>query len=632
MQNHNDTTQSQPPWIPLRAVVTPLLKDNLQYLSAFDAEFFEKIKNNQGAEELLLQEFGGFVRCKTQSDPSRWIFGENHPRQELAAIQTRLKMISRDAGLVIFLGTSTGYALRIAADALLKNPRTTVLVIEPSAARLRSAMLVFDMRNALASGRYHLAIGEDDIATVLQSINQYNLWGREKVYAYFSNPEDQQAKYHNFLDQYNAGSDKEHQKSAEVIECLRQNAAQKNEKTVERVMLFECWGEFPQGLHIRSIEKALRQRGVDVKTVALQGHRFDMHEADYRRFYIRSLLANLKDFQPDLIISYAYHAPQIVGQEIFEALGVPWVQAASNFAYYDRRYYQNEYSAIAERKLMPAYIERGAPNPFFVPIMANYSEDQPVQTSRRYPIVFVGNPLGLPKEDEQRFRTKMLKRSQLWNAILHAEQELSNFDLQLNLFDYLEANPMPQVENEQEYYDIFRYLLCQCTAARRRILLECIADKGLALFGNWADNAEDSALKNCYQRYLPIAEEPALFNEGHIFVNIHSVGNVTSPNMRYFNVAGMGGFLISDGDFSQFLEPGKEMIRYQSVNELAEQVTYYLEHIDEADRIREQGQKRIARQWTYSNWLDMIFEKVGLACSSMVGRASPTHHKPPVVN
>jgi spore maturation protein CgeB len=52
--------------------------------------------------------------------------------------------------------------------------------------------------------------------------------------------------------------------------------------------------------------------------------------------------------------------------------------------------------------------------------------------------------------------------------------------------------------------------------------------------------------------------------------------------------------------------------RKQSNQELAEQVAYYLEHIDEADPIREQDKKRVALQWTYSNWIDMILEKIGM--------------------
>ncbi|MBZ0258507.1 glycosyltransferase, partial [bacterium] len=96
------------------------------------------------------------------------------------------------------------------------------------------------------------------------------------------------------------------------------------------------------------------------------------------------------------------------------------------------------------------------------------------------------------------------------------------------------------------------------------------------------------------------------FKRGAIFMNIHSTGHLTGPNMRFFNVAGMGGFLLSDGAFSEFLEPGKEYAPFHSLNEAVQQVEFYFAHPEQMNEIRQQAWQRVKRDWTYQNWLDWM--------------------------
>ncbi|MDX9755869.1 MAG: glycosyltransferase [bacterium] len=108
-------------------------------------------------------------------------------------------------------------------------------------------------------------------------------------------------------------------------------------------------------------------------------------------------------------------------------------------------------------------------------------------------------------------------------------------------------------------------------------------------------------------------EETKALSAGHIFVNIHSIGHVTGPNMRFFNVAGLGGFQISDGPlFRRYLEPGEETVYYSSEEEFVDGVRFYLQNVPAAEAIRAQAQERVRRDWTYSNWLDQVFALLNL--------------------
>lgn len=611
----NQSSHSTPtPWVPLRTVVTPVLKKNIEYLSIFDPTLCKQIKANAGNEELLAQEAQGLIRYRTLDEPARWIFGETSPRSELAALGDKLRRVPREAPLMVLLGTAAGYAIRLFAEPFLKNPESVLLAIDTSAARMRCGLIHTDIRPVLRSGRFHWRIGGTGLDDIFAAIDDLNLWRRNPVFLLDPMDGNWVETLRRFQLEYAERSSIYERRRTQTIERIRSRRDQPENKEIHRVLLLDCWKHFPQGLHIQSIRNAFQRRGMKTQMLELDGVRIDLFEAPYRRLQERSLLDTLDAFQPDLIVSYAYHAPHILGRELFEAVGRPWLQIVSNFAFYDRTYYENEYSAIAECRLIPDYQKRGAAHPFFVPLMANYTAEQPAPTSRRYPVVFVGNPFSTPPEEAEQFRQRFEGRPALWEAVHSAIAEVGDFDRGYNLFDYLEANPLPQVRDDREYYDLFRHVLCATAEKRRRTLLEQIAGKGLALFGNWEAAVKDSPLQPCFQRYLPIQEEPALFSEGHIFVNIHTAANLSSPNMRFFNVAGMGGFLLSDGNFSDFLEPGKEMACFDSVADFVEKVRYYIAHPDETDAIRERGLARIRRDWTYDQWIDWVFKEIGIHC------------------
>jgi hypothetical protein len=270
---------------------------------------------------------------------------------------------------------------------------------------------------------------------------------------------------------------------------------------------------------------------------------------------------------------------------------------------------------LIEENLIPYFKKRGAPRPFFVPIMADYTADQPTPTTRQAPIVFVGNSLGLAEPAVQEFMQRWRGRERLAQVIRQAEAELSVLDPAKNLYQCMDETEFPQLESEEEEYAIFRYLLCQGSAARRTRLLESIAGLGLQLFGgDWNTYLpQNSPLRQCYRGYLPMQEEPKTFSTGHIFVNIHSVGHVTGPNMRFFNVAGMGGFQITDGpEFSRYLELDTEAVFFASAEEFVEKVQTYRHRYQEADEIRANGQARTRRDWTYDRWVEMVFSQLNV--------------------
>ncbi|MDP8245271.1 MAG: glycosyltransferase [Candidatus Hinthialibacter antarcticus] len=593
---------NNPTWLPLHEFNTALFTANLKFLNAFGSKITTQVQFPTNDEDIQVQSLGTLVAARSLKNPDQWIFGQS-PAQEIAAIRNAMQSIPPDSELAVLIGSKAGYAAGPMASLLQQRPRLRVVVLEPSTERMRLCLSTNDLRDAIRTGRFIVAITPDREAGLWRTIDDNSLWNAQSPCCIVFDDAVDESIVERFQADYPHRSQAAQSKRSEILSSLKQTA-ENSKQPIERVLLFDCWPGAPQQAHIEAMQKALNARNIQNRVIQLKGFRFDQRLGEYRRELEHTLLNTLDEFRPELIASYAYHAPQIMAPDLFDAVGAPWVQVVSNIAYYDREYYDNEICAVIDRRLISIYEQRGAPQAAFVPIMADYVADAPTPTCGELPIVFVGNSLGLQSAERDHWLQVWKPRERAFNAINEAERALSEFDLQLNLYDYLEQNPIPDL-GEDESYQAFRYLLCQSTAARRMQILERLADKGLHVYGNWR-RPPNSPLTSCLHGPLPMEQEQTLFKRGAIFINIHSTGHLTGPNMRFFNIAGMGGFQLSDGAFDEFLEPGKEYASYQSLDEAVQKVEFYLQHPEQMNDIRQQAWQRVQRDWTYNNWLDWV--------------------------
>ncbi|MBD3267205.1 glycosyltransferase [bacterium] len=603
------------PWVPLSSLDTPALRNNQACIKTLAPELQAIVAKAGQAESLVLQQDKGTVRCRAESPSPEWIVGERDSQEDVQDIRNLVQSIPPETRLLVLHGNAAGYVLAHMLTQFQQNPALRIVVYEPTAARVLACLALVDLSSALQTGRLHFVVGPSRLENLMQGIHQYGLLDHDPVYL-LNAPEIKEAiPQETFRTQYQNASKKVKKQSAEIFSAFQQRKESVQQETIERVLLLDCWPGAPGEAHLRAIQTALESRGVQTQYHVLNRYQIEAFDEEYRRVIQPQILTLLHRFAPQMVISYGYHAPKFIKEEWYEASNAIWLQAVSNIAYHDTVYYENEKTALIEENLIPYFLKRGAGCAFFVPIMADYVTPQPARTNRRAPIVFVGNSLGLTQHAVAEFMQQWKGRDRLIQSIREAEADVSAFHPHKNLYQCMKDFGFTQLESAEEEYCIFRYLLCQGSASRRKNLLERIAHLGLHLFGgDWPGYLpKDSPLHSCFQGYLPMKDEHKAFGVGHIFVNIHSIGHVTGPNMRFFNVAGMGGFQITDGNhFQRYLEPGTEAVFYESGDEFVEKVEYYLNHIAEADTMREQGQNRVRADWTYSRWVEMVFDRVNV--------------------
>lgn len=83
---------------------------------------------------------------------------------------------------------------------------------------------------------------------------------------------------------------------------------------------------------------------------------------------------------------------------------------------------------------------------------------------------------------------------------------------------------------------------------------------------------------------------------------------------RVFEVPACGGFLLTQPaeNLHDYLKPGHDCATFEAIDDLVEQVRYYLEHEDERSAIANQGYQRTLVEHTYAARFDSIFEQAGV--------------------
>lgn len=597
------------PWIPLESLNTPVRQQNLNFLQTCEHELFALIQSTPLQEKLWLQRINQFIHCRTSSIPPVWIAGDQDIQEEMNRVKKKIQEAGQTKSIFIIIGSHAGYNVAAVMPLFLANEDLRIVVIEPTVDRILACLSLVDLQQAMASGRMHFIVSPIHEAEMVRQLHSFNLWNCGEVHVFRSSEIQEPINIESLKQLFKDEIVQAQQKRNE----LKQAIAGIKGNEIKKLLFVNCWHNAPGEVHIKAIEQCLQKRGIETQSVLVNRYRFSYNGLEFRRVLERRILDAIQQFQPDVVLSFAYHAPQFVSHQIFESLGIKWVQVVTNVAHFDEEQYPGEYTFLLEKHLIPVFMQRGYHRIQHLPLAADYTAEQPVQSNHQMPVVFVGNSFGLPQQSIQDLFKLWKEKTQLLLYVKEAEIELGDFDKQRHIYEYMEKNPIPQVETEKEKYDVFRYIYCQATAQRRITVLEKLAPLGLVLFGgDWNGVLPpNSPIRPCLQGVLPVHQEPEIFRYGSIFINQHTIGHVTGPNMRFFNVPGMGAFQISDANcFDVFFQPDEEAVFVRSVDEYVDQVQYYLSHKKEMDAIRMAGYERVKRDWTYHRWIDRLFKMI----------------------
>jgi spore maturation protein CgeB len=129
----------------------------------------------------------------------------------------------------------------------------------------------------------------------------------------------------------------------------------------------------------------------------------------------------------------------------------------------------------------------------------------------------------------------------------------------------------------------------------------------------WSLNSQVGRLVQNKNKRVDPSDIVKIYNAGKINLNLHSskfhegvnpVGDFVNP--RTFEIAACGGFQLVDerSELGELMEPGIEVITFNSIDNLCEKIEYFLVHEDEAKLIASRGKKRVLDEHTIQHRME----------------------------
>ncbi|MDR0220561.1 MAG: glycosyltransferase, partial [Lachnospiraceae bacterium] len=103
-----------------------------------------------------------------------------------------------------------------------------------------------------------------------------------------------------------------------------------------------------------------------------------------------------------------------------------------------------------------------------------------------------------------------------------------------------------------------------------------------------------------------------VFHLSKINLNISLRSIETGTPLRVFDVMSVGGFMLSNyqRELEDLFEVDKEIVLYESLEEMKEKIAYYLGHEDERKRIALAGWEKVKKHYSYPRVLEKMIAVV----------------------
>lgn len=150
----------------------------------------------------------------------------------------------------------------------------------------------------------------------------------------------------------------------------------------------------------------------------------------------------------------------------------------------------------------------------------------------------------------------------------------------------------------------------------RHFLIRRMIDAGIGnidLYGSRPPRWADQVVKETYRSKFIVKEEKSrIFGESLACINSTSMSEGNSLNCRTFEIAGAAGLQIMEyrQAVEDCFEPGKEILTFQSIEELKELLVRYRRDVRESEAIRNAGWKRANSEHTYAHRLQTIITRI----------------------
>jgi spore maturation protein CgeB len=147
---------------------------------------------------------------------------------------------------------------------------------------------------------------------------------------------------------------------------------------------------------------------------------------------------------------------------------------------------------------------------------------------------------------------------------------------------------------------------------RKKILNELAKYYKVTLY-TWSKTKID--VLNNVETFGPVSyleEMPHIFRQSKINLNISMRGIESGIPLRILDICACGGFCITNyqPELEEYFELGKDLVVYESVEDLTDKVGYYLSHENQRYDIAKNGYEKVKKEFDYKTQIKKIMQIV----------------------
>lgn len=204
------------------------------------------------------------------------------------------------------------------------------------------------------------------------------------------------------------------------------------------------------------------------------------------------------------------------------------------------------------------------------------------------------------------------------DGMIEAQTHVYGLDFPSALFDAKKCDEMGKYvkiglgdDYNNARDEIFRNMIRkQVTVKEREALLRALGNIfNLDLYSN---SKPDTIKANFLGTADYIKEMPEIFATSKININISLRSILTGIPLRVVDILGAGGFCLTNyqTELSEYFENGRELVWFESPEDLIDKAAYYLAHDDEREQIAANGHEAAEKIFSYDVLLPRILERI----------------------
>ncbi len=366
-----------------------------------------------------------------------------------------------------------------------------------------------------------------------------------------------------------------------------------------------------------------------VESLERLGHKVEVWKMDFKNYsddpdFELALLRTIKTNSSDCVFSFDFF-PLL--SKVSQDCGIPYISWIYDSPHYtlqsDTLGNQCNHVFLFDYALAERYRTEGFETVDYMPLPVNTHrlKKQLGSKNRHYThdISFVGSLYddGHNYYDQISYLPEYIRG--YLDSIIKSQEMIYGMDLASNVLSeeiYSEIEKYVNADLGKNFRSIKKDFICdmlrkKVTVNERRNLLTLLGNQFCTDLYSGSNPPKNMNVK--YKGTVDYySEMPHVFFDSKINVNISLRSILTGIPLRVIDIIGAGGFCLTNfqPEMAQYFENGKELVWFESPEDMIEKAGYYLKYDDERENIALNGADAAERMFSYDVLLPRILESV----------------------